>query len=68
MSEEINQNFRVYTLDDLAKMPRARADALIAKATKIEGTAVVRGADGKIKYDKPELAGTYGETEGNGKT
>ena len=46
---------------DLARMSPGDLNALLLRATKIEGTAVVRRADGSIKYDQPELAGSYGE-------
>lgn len=50
-----------YTQKELEAMPRAQAHSLILKAIKISGTMVVRDINGNIKYDKPELAGTYGE-------
>lgn len=34
---------------------------LLLKASKVTATCVVRRADGSIKYDRPELAGQYGE-------
>lgn len=49
------------TKDELDRMNPAELNALLLKAQKIEATAVVRRADGSIKYDQPELAGTYGE-------
>lgn len=50
-----------YTLAELKKMPKDQATNLLMKAVKISGTMVVRDKAGNIKYDKPELAGTYGE-------
>lgn len=51
-----------YSAEEVAAMPVAEANALIRKAVKIEGTAVVKDKDtGKIRYDRPELAGSYGE-------
>lgn len=35
--------------------------SLLMKAQKVEATAVVIGKNGKIRYDNPDLAGTYGE-------
>ena len=52
---------KTYTLDDLRDMPEDQAASLLMKAVKISGTIVVRDKDGNIKYDQPELAGTYGE-------
>jgi hypothetical protein len=42
-------------------MQPGELSALLLKATKISGTAVVRRADGSNKYDDPALAGQYGE-------
>jgi hypothetical protein len=42
--------------------------ALILKASKVTATAVVQRADGSIKYDRPELAGQYGEEHLTGGT
>lgn len=49
------------TRKDIEAMPREQLTALVMAAHKFEATAVVRRADGSIKYDRPELAGTYGE-------
>ena len=57
------------TKAELDEMSQADLSALLLKAAKVEGTAVVRRADGSIKYDDPALAGTYGEQhteKGNG--
>lgn len=54
---------KTYTLEDLAAMPKDEAMATFLKAVKIEGSAVVRRADGSIKYDDPALAGTYKEAK-----
>jgi hypothetical protein len=49
------------TKAEIEKMePQEFAD-LIMRAHKVEAKAVVRRADGSIKYDNPELAGQYGE-------
>lgn len=42
-------------------MPPDDLTKLLLSAEKIEATAVVRRADGSIKYDDPTKAGTYGE-------
>jgi hypothetical protein len=49
------------TKAQIEAMPAAEFNRLIMAAQKIEGTAVVQRADGSIKYDRPELAGKYGE-------
>lgn len=57
------------TKDQLDRMKPGELSNLLLKAHKVEATAVVRRADGSIKYDRPELAGTYGEKHleaGNG--
>lgn len=56
-------------MDKQIKLTKREIDAmsdeqltnLLLKASKVEATCVVRRADGSIKYDRPELAGTYGE-------
>ena len=52
---------RTYTKEELEAMPPEAAHNLMMLATKIEGTAVVRQADGSIKYDDESLKGTYEE-------
>jgi len=52
---------KTYTKAELDAMPKDQVINLMLKAVKISGTLVVRDKDGNIKYDKPELAGTYGE-------
>ena len=52
---------RTYNKEELEAMPLKQVIDLILKAIKISGTMVVRDKGGNIKYDKPELAGTYGE-------
>ncbi len=49
------------TREQIEAMPKDEFAKLILSAHKIEAKAVVRRADGNIKYDRPELAGTYGE-------
>lgn len=49
------------TREQIEAMPREQLSALLLAAHKVEAKAVVRRADGSIKYDRPELAGTYGE-------
>jgi len=58
MSEEIT-----YTLEEFNALPEAtRNNALMGKV-KVKGKAVVRRADGSIRYDDESLKGTYDETE-----
>lgn len=45
-----------------AMSPEARNNMFL-HAFKIKGTAVVKRADGSIKYDDPSRAGEYGESE-----
>lgn len=52
---------KTYSKEDLEAMPPDQARNLLMKAIEITGTFVVRDKGGNIKYDKPELAGTYGE-------
>lgn len=54
---------KTYTKEELDQMPPADAINVLLKASKVEGSGVVRQADGTVKYDNPELAGTYGENE-----
>jgi len=49
------------TKEELDRMPEEELCSLLMKASRVQATAVVRRADGSIKYDNPELAGTYGE-------
>lgn len=49
------------TREQLKKMSKDELTKLLLSAEKIEATAVVRRADGSIKYDDPSLAGKYGE-------
>lgn len=56
MSEKIT-----LTKKQLDGMNPEQLTNLLMRAQKVEATAVVVGKDGKIRYDKPELAGTYGE-------
>ena len=47
--------------DEIDEMDVEEFQNLLRIAVNMSGTAVVRRADGSIKYDNPELAGTYGE-------
>lgn len=49
------------TKRELDAMSDTELTNLLLKASKVEATCVVRRADGSIKYDRPELAGSYGE-------
>lgn len=55
--------------EELQSMSVEELDRLIAKARAaggfVQGTGVVRGKDGKIKYDDPSLKGTYHEGQGS---
>ena len=57
MSEQEMQ----YTKEELDAMSPEAANNLMMLASKIEGTGVVRQADGTIKYDSDAEPGTYGE-------
>ncbi len=54
---------RKITSEELLKMTPEQQNEVFIKMTKIEGTGVVRRADGTIKYDNVKLKGTYGEEE-----
>ncbi|MHC4236844.1 MAG: hypothetical protein ACYSSM_01045 [Planctomycetota bacterium] len=58
MSEE-----RTYTKEEFEALPPETQNNIMMLSPKIEGKAVVRRADGSIKYDDESLEGTYGETE-----
>lgn len=60
-SEIIMDNKITFTKRELDAMTPEQLTSLLLKASKVEATCVVRRADGSIKYDRPELAGTYGE-------
>jgi len=49
------------TKQEFDAMAPAQQNNVLLAMTKIEGTAVVRGADGRIRYDDETLKGTYGE-------
>ena len=52
---------KTYSAKELAQLKPGELNAILMKAVKIEGTALVTDKDGKPKYDQPELQGTYGE-------
>ena len=55
---------KTYTLEDLQNMPVSEVNKLLnTPGATFYGTAVVRGPDGKPKYDDPAKAGEYMETE-----
>ena len=56
-----NEATITYSKDDLDAMPKEQVNNVMMLKPKIEGTGVVRRADGSIKYEDPSLAGTYGE-------
>jgi len=53
---------KTYTKEELEALTPEQFNDVLMKAVKIEGSAVVRRADGSIKYDDPTLKGTYGES------
>ena len=52
---------REITKQEFETMTPAQQNDTLIKMVKIEGKAVVRRADGSIKYDDISLKGTYGE-------
>lgn len=46
---------------ELDAMSEDELNNLLLSATDVKATAVVLRRDGTVKYDNPELAGTYGE-------
>lgn len=50
-----------FSKDQLDAMDSSQLMTLLLKATKIQATCVVQRADGSIKYDDPNLAGSYNE-------
>lgn len=56
-----------FSREQLLAMPADKLAALLEKAqrpdVKFTGQAVVRKADGSIKYDDPSKAGSYGEND-----
>ena len=46
---------------EVAAMSDEDLTNLLLKAAKVTATCVVLDKDGRVKYDDPELAGTYGE-------
>ena len=54
---------KTYTLEDLQNMPVSEVNKLLnTPGATFHGTAVVKGPDGKPKYDDPAEVGNYGET------
>lgn len=49
-----------YSLEEFKNLPPAEQNVVLQKG-KVKGTAVVKGPDGKIKYDNPDAAGQYKE-------
>ena len=63
MSEES----KTYSAEEFFELPEAEQQAILKHpAVKMEGTAVVRRADGSIKYDEDAKAGDYHEGDENG--
>ncbi len=62
MTEKHKAATRTYNLADLAAMPEAEQQAILKHPlAKMEGTAVVRRADGSVKYDDDAKPGEYHE-------
>ena len=65
MDERLRTIKEVFTKEQLEKMDLRDLLKLVGKANpadlKIVGSAVVRRADGSVKYDEPEKEGNYGE-------
>lgn len=53
---------KAYTLEEILNLPADEVEELL-KVGSMSGTAVVRRADGTVKYDDPSLKGTYGELD-----
>lgn len=49
------------TRKEIEAMAPGELSKLLIAAHKVEATAVVRDNNGDVKYDCPELAGSYGE-------
>ena len=65
MDEAQRAVVRSYSREELAGMTMDEVAALIETAgakAKFKGKAVVRGPDGKIKYDADAVPDRYGET------
>lgn len=50
-----------FTKAQIDRMDPEQFSKLLLKAHKVAAKFVVRRKDGTIKYDRPELAGSYGE-------
>lgn len=61
MTEANGQETREITKEELDAMPEEQRNNLMMIATKVKGVGVVKRADGTIRYDDPDLEGTYGE-------
>jgi len=54
-------NTKTYNTEELQNMSPEKFNNVLLDAVEIRGTVLVRDKDGAPKYEKPELAGTYGE-------
>jgi len=52
-----------YTKEQFEALPQQQQNNILMGKVKIKGKAVVRRADGSIKYDDESLRGTYDEQE-----
>ena len=55
---------KTFSMEELMQMPVSQVRKMLeSKQAKFHGTAVVRTAEGKIKYDDPATRGTFMEAE-----
>ena len=54
---------KTFNLEELQALTPEERKTVFAGKVKIKGKGIVRDKDGNPKYDRPELAGTYGEKE-----
>jgi len=59
----MSEKTTTYTKEQFEALSPAAQNNVLLKMVKIEGKAIVRRADGSIKYDDVSLEGTYGERE-----
>ena len=63
MSEQVKALKRTFSHEELMAMPADDLQALLGRAdVGMKGTAVVRKADGTIRYDNGAKPGDYGES------
>lgn len=63
----MTEKTKTYSAEEFFGLPEAEQRAILKHpAVKMQGTAVVRKADGSVKYDDDAKAGDYHEGEKNG--